>query len=327
MTLAAHLLDVQDLHVSFNTRRGPVVAVAGISLQVAPAEVLAVVGESGCGKSVTAMSIMGLLDPRKGRISQGQVLFDGHDLDKASRRQLDQIRGHQLAMIFQDPMTSLNPVLSIGRQLIETLRRHLKLDAEQARTQALSLLEEVGIPAQRLDAYPHELSGGMCQRVMIALAISCNPRLLIADEPTTALDVTVQKQVLDLLDRLRRQRDMAMLLITHDLGVVAGYADRAVVMYLGQLVEQAPVNELFAAPAHPYTRALLNAMPDIDQQNARLPSIAGSVPDLHERPVGCAFAPRCEYADARCREQPPQAVEITPGRAVRCWKPLNETQA
>lgn len=318
------LLQVQNLHTQFHTRRGPVTALAGVSLVVAPGEVLAVVGESGCGKSVTAMSIMGLLDPRSGSITQGRILFDGHDLVKHSRAAYDRLRGPHLAMIFQDPMTSLNPVLSIGRQLVETLRKHLRLNASQARQEAVRLLEEVGIAANRLDAYPHELSGGMCQRVMIALAISCNPQLLIADEPTTALDVTVQKQVLDLLAGLGRRRAMAMLLITHDLGVVAGYADRAAVMYLGEVVENVSVATLFKAPAHPYTQALLRAMPNIDQVCTRLPSIAGSVPDLKDRPVGCAFAERCEYADLRCRQQPPPEQEIAPGHTARCWKPLNE---
>ena len=322
------VLEVRDVSVRFATDRGDVSAVDGASFAVRQGEILGLVGESGSGKSVTATAILGLLR-RPGRLAGGSIVLGGRELTTLGEQELQKIRGVDVTLISQTPRTALNPLITVGRQVARLFTIHAGLGKAEARRRAIEMLTLVGIPEpeRRAGQYAHQFSGGMCQRVMIALAISCNPRLLIADEPTTALDVTVQKQVLDLLDRLRRQRDMAMLLITHDLGVVAGYADRAVVMYLGQLVEQAPVNELFAAPAHPYTRALLNAMPDIDQQNARLPSIAGSVPDLHERPVGCAFAPRCEYADARCREQPPQAVEITPGRAVRCWKPLNETQA
>jgi len=327
MKAPAPLLQVSDLHTCFHSRRGPLTVVAGVDLAVYPGEVVALLGESGCGKSATALSLMGLIPPRSGQVSQGQILFNGQDLRQLRRRQLDEVRGRDLAMIFQDPMSALNPVLSIGRQLRETLCRHLPLDAREAEQEALRLLAEVGIPhpADCLKAYPHQLSGGLCQRVMIAMAVCCNPRLLIADEPTTALDVTVQRQVMHLLDGLRRRRAMALLLITHDLGVVAQYADRALVMYLGQVVEQGPVQRLFERPAHPYTRALLASMPDIDASPARLPGLAGQVPDLHQRPVGCAFAARCGHADDRCRAERPALTALTATRQVRCWHPLTES--
>jgi len=324
---AEALLQVNDLRTQFNTRRGRVSVVAGVDLTVYPGEVVALLGESGCGKSATALSLMGLIPARSGAVSSGQIRFAGLELRNLGRRELDHVRGRQLAMIFQDPMTALNPVLSIGRQLLETLRRHLPLTSRQAEQEALRLLHEVGIPhpAACLAAYPHQLSGGMCQRVMIAMAISCNPQLLIADEPTTALDVTVQKQVMSLLATLRQRRNMAMLLITHDLGVVAQHAHRALVMYLGQVVEQAPVAQLFHRPAHPYTRALLASMPDIDARLERLPGLAGQVPDLHQRPKGCAFAERCALADERCCAHLPPLAGLAPGREVRCWKPLTES--
>lgn len=324
---AEALLQVSNLQTCFHTRRGNVTVVAGVDLTVYPGEVVALVGESGCGKSATALSLMGLIAPRNGTVNGDQILFAGTDLRRLDRRQLDRVRGRQLAMIFQDPMSALNPVLSIGRQMTETLRRHLPLTPPEAEQEALRLLQEVGIPRPEacLAAYPHQLSGGMCQRVMIAMAISCNPQLLIADEPTTALDVTVQRQVMSLLDTLCRRRAMAMLLITHDLGVVAQHADRALVMYLGQVVEHAPVTQLFAHPAHPYTQALLTSMPDIDADLARLPNLAGHVPDLHLRPTGCAFAARCAQADERCRAQLPALTPLSPGRQVRCWKPLTES--
>lgn len=334
MTAMPSVLRVEGLRTHFTTRRGPVEAVAGVDLEVRAGEVLALLGESGCGKSATAMSIMGLIPADSGQVVAGSVHLKGCDLRGLNRRQLDQLRGKDLAMIFQDPMTSLNPVLSIGRQLTETLRRHRSLSAAEARAQAVQLLHEVGIqdPEARLDAYAHQLSGGMCQRVMIAMAISCNPAMLIADEPTTALDVTVQRQVMDLLHGLCRRRNMALLLITHDLGVVARYADRVAVMYLGQIVEQADVSTLLAAPAHPYTAALLRAMPDIDQRCAQLPTIPGSVPDLHERPRGCPFVERCERAAVDCLEQLPE-LSSPPGPArrheqqqVRCWHPLSESR-
>lgn len=325
MSASARVLQVEQLRTQFQTRRGPVEAVAGVDLHIAPGETLALLGESGCGKSATAMSIMGLIAPAGGR-----VLLQGQDMCSLDRATLDTLRGKALSMIFQDPMTSLNPVLNIGRQLSETLRRHLGLNARQARQRAAQLLEEVGIdnPVARLDAYPHQLSGGMCQRVMIAMAISCNPALLIADEPTTALDVTVQRQVMDLLQRLCRERNMAMLLITHDLGVVAGYADRVAVMYLGQIVESSTVTSLLDAPVHPYSAALLKAMPDIEQRSEWLPTIAGSVADLHERPAGCPFVARCDRARPRCQHElpglTPIRTEALSDQSVRCWYPLHE---
>jgi len=327
MTAAAPLLCVQDLHTVFDTRRGPVTAVDHVSFELAHGEILALLGESGCGKSVTALSLMGLIPPRTGRVAGGRMHFDGEELAGADTARLRQLRASAMAMIFQEPSSALNPVLSVGRQVAEAMLCHGKCSKAEVRERVVQLFREVGItePARRYDSYPHELSGGMCQRVMIAMALSCDPQLLIADEPTTALDVTVQQQILDLLHGLRERRNMAVLLITHDLGVVAENADRVAVMYLGKVVEQAPVAELFAQPAHPYTQGLLASMPDLEHEGAPLTSIAGTVPELHARPPGCGFAPRCPQADARCHMAPPPLITLSAARSVRCWQPLLTT--
>src|SRR5947207_1262224 len=304
------LPEVDDLRTYFKTRAGEVHAVDGVSIGVERGKTLGIVGESGCGKSVTALSIMGLLPP-SGRIVSGSIRFDGRELTRMSQRELEDIRGRQIAMIFQDPMTSLNPTLTIGTQIMETMQRHLDVSRDEARKRAIGLLEEVHIPnaRQRLDDYPHRYSGGMRQRVMIAIALSCNPRLLIADEPTTALDVTVQAGILDLLDELREEHEMSMIIITHDMGVVAEAADDIAVMYSGQIVEQTSAEELFDHPEHPYTEALLGALPQLEGERVRqgrLTAIPGRPPDLLDPPPACRFAPRCPYAslDDSCATEP-----------------------
>jgi len=325
------LLEVRDLRTYFHTREGVVRAVDGVSFELDIGRTLGIVGESGCGKSVTALSIMGLLPTPPARIESGSVTFAGHDLTTLPERRLEDIRGAEIGVIFQDPMTSLNPTLTIGTQITETLRRHLGLDKKAARQRAVGLLEEVRIPnaERRLDDYPHRYSGGMRQRVMIAIAISCNPKLLIADEPTTALDVTVQAQVLDLLEDLRRDHEMAMIVITHDMGVVAEVADDVVVMYAGQVVEQAPAQELFDRPEHPYTEALLTALPQMEDEGVRegrLTTISGRPPDLVDPPEACRFAPRCAYADLgdSCATVPPELRPVRPGHLVRSAHPACE---
>jgi peptide/nickel transport system ATP-binding protein len=301
------LLNVQDLVVTFATENGTVRAVDGVSFHLKANEVLGLVGESGCGKSVTAESIMGLLDPSISR-SDGQVLFDGQNLLALSPAEKVKIRGNQLGMVFQDPLSALNPVLRIGDQLVESMHAHLGLGRHRARQRAIELLEQTGIPdpQRRIDSFPHELSGGMRQRVMIAMALACRPRVLIADEPTTALDVTIQAQILELLESLRNSYSMGIVLITHDLSVVAQVCHRVIVMYLGQIIEQADVVTLFDQPAHPYTQGLMASVPGLDRpRRTRLHEIAGSVPALERIPEGCRFAPRCAYADAQCRQPPP----------------------
>jgi oligopeptide/dipeptide ABC transporter ATP-binding protein len=318
------LLEVDNLQTHFFTREGVVRAVDDVSFTVEPGKTLGIVGESGCGKSVTALSIMSLLPQPPAKIVGGSVRFESFDLAKLSERDLEDVRGHEIAMIFQDPMTSLNPTLRIGTQITETMERHLGLDRKQAKKRAIELLEEVHIPnaAERLNDYPHRFSGGMRQRVMIAIAISCNPKLLIADEPTTALDVTVQAGILDLLDELQEEHEMAMILITHDMGVVAEAADDIVVMYAGQIVEQASSLELFDHPEHPYTEALLGALPQIEGEGireGRLTAIPGRPPDLSDPPPACRFAPRCPFADREdsCAKTMPQLRQIRPGHWVR----------
>jgi oligopeptide/dipeptide ABC transporter ATP-binding protein len=325
------LLEVDDLCTHFFTREGVVHAVDGVSFAVDQGQTLGIVGESGCGKSVTALSIMGLIPKPPARIVNGSVLFEGRDLTTLSDEELENVRGAEIAMIFQDPMTSLNPTLTIGTQITEALRRHLGMDGDEARRRAVGLLEEVRIPdaAGRLNDYPHSYSGGMRQRVMIAIALSCNPKLLIADEPTTALDVTVQAAILDLLEELRQSHDMAMIIITHDMGVVAEVADDVAVMYAGQVVEEAPALELFDRPEHPYTEALLGALPNIDSGDARaqrLTTIPGRPPDLLDPPEGCRFAPRCPHADLpdTCATVLPELREIRPGHWVRSAHPASE---
>jgi oligopeptide/dipeptide ABC transporter ATP-binding protein len=327
------LLEVIDLKTHFFTREGVVQAVDGVTFTVEAGKTLGIVGESGCGKSVTALSIMGLIPKPPAKIVGGQVLLDGKDLTTFSDKQLENVRGPKLAMIFQDPMTSLNPTLKIGTQIMETLHRHMDISRQQARTRAIGLLEEVRIPraSERLDDYPHRFSGGMRQRVMIAIALSCNPKLLIADEPTTALDVTIQAQILDLLDELRREHDMGMILITHDMGVVAETADQIAVMYAGQIVEHADSLELFDHPEHPYTDALLGALPQIEGderaiREGRLTAIPGRPPDLINPPSACRFAPRCPYShyDDSCAHEMPELREIRPGHWVRSAHPTSE---
>jgi oligopeptide/dipeptide ABC transporter ATP-binding protein len=323
------LLEVDDLRTYFETRSGDVHAVDGVSFSVDRGKTLGIVGESGCGKSVTALSIMGLLVPAA-RIESGEIRFEGRVLNHLSQHELEDVRGRQIAMIFQDPMTSLNPTLTIGLQLTETMQRHLDISRDEARKRAVELLEEVHIPnaRQRLDDYPHRYSGGMRQRVMIAIALSCNPKLLIADEPTTALDVTVQAGILDLLEELRTEHDMSMIIITHDMGVVAEAADDIAVMYAGQIVEQASAEELFDHPEHPYTEALLGALPQLEGENVRagrLTAIPGRPPDLLNPPPACRFAPRCPYAGGdSCTVEQPELREIRTGHLVRSAHPTSE---
>jgi oligopeptide/dipeptide ABC transporter ATP-binding protein len=323
------LLEVDDLRTYFATRSGDVHAVDGVSFAVERGKTLGIVGESGCGKSVTALSIMGLL-ASTARIETGAIRFEGRELNRLSQRELEDVRGRQIAMIFQDPMTSLNPTLTIGLQLTETMQRHLEISHDEARKRAVQLLEEVHIPnaRQRLDDYPHRYSGGMRQRVMIAIALSCSPKLLIADEPTTALDVTVQAGILDLLEELRDEHEMSMIIITHDMGVVAEAADDIAVMYAGQIVEQASAEELFDHPEHPYTEALLGALPQLEGvgvREGRLTAIPGRPPDLLNPPAACRFGPRCPYAGGdSCTVEEPQLREIRPGHLVRSAHPASE---
>ena len=329
--MSEHQLTVDDLRTHFFTREGVVQAVDGVSFTVEKGKTLGIVGESGCGKSVTALSIMGLIPKPPAKIVSGSILFEGRDLTTLSEKQLEDVRGKEIAMIFQDPMTSLNPTLKIGTQITESIRRHLGANKAEARKRAIELLEEVRIPnaANRLDDYPHRYSGGMRQRVMIAIALACNPKLLIADEPTTALDVTVQAAILDLLEELRDEHHMSMIIITHDMGVVAEAADEIVVMYAGQVIEQATVLDLFDHPEHPYTEALLGALPQLEGEgirHGRLTAIPGRPPVLVDPPDGCRFAARCQYANRNdgCAERTPELREIRPGHWVRSEHPATE---
>jgi oligopeptide/dipeptide ABC transporter ATP-binding protein len=319
------LLDVDDLATHFTTPRGTVKAVDGVSFTLDRGRTLGLVGESGCGKSVLSRSIMGLL-PTRNVVRRGAISFDGQRLDQMGPAELRAYWGTQLAMVFQDPMTSLNPVMRIGKQITESLQFHFDMDRKEAKETALALLRSVNIPepGRRLRQYPHELSGGMRQRVVIAVALACGPKLLFADEPTTALDVTVQAQILDLLRQQQRDRDMAMVLVTHDLGVVAGHTDEIAVMYAGQIVEQAPTKTLFAKMRMPYTAALVESIPRLENpSHTRLNVIAGRPPDLIDPPRGCRFAPRCPYAQDRCREEQPPLIEAEdPGHVYRCWFPV-----
>jgi peptide/nickel transport system ATP-binding protein len=318
----APLLAVSDLRVVFEGERGrDTVAVSGVSFTLMPGRTLGIVGESGCGKSVSALSIMRLL-PKTGVRVSGSVLFEGQDLAALSERRMRDLRGNRLAMIFQEPMTSLNPSFTVGDQIGEALSRHRGLSAKEARDAAVDLLDRVRIPSprNRVDEYPHKLSGGMRQRVMIAMALACAPALLIADEPTTALDVTIQAQILELLAKLREETGAAIVLITHDIGVVAETCDEVAVMYAGQIVERAPVARLLSAPEHPYTVGLLGSIPHIDSRRQRLAAISGTVPSLADAFAGCRFAGRCPFADARCRSQAPALAGIAAGHLTRCWK-------
>lgn len=320
------LLEIENLSVEFPSRSSVLHAVEGVSLSLDAGDVLGIVGESGSGKSVTMMALMGLV-PYPGRVTASKMRFDGHDLLGLSTRERNRLTGKDVAMIFQEPTTSLNPCFSVGFQLAETLRVHLGMDSKAAKRRSIELLEQVGIsdPETRLKAYPHQLSGGMNQRVMIAMAIACNPKLLIADEPTTALDVTIQAQILDLLRSLQRERGMALVLITHNMGVVSDMAQRVAVMYAGQIMEEQPAQALFHRPRHPYTEALMAALPERSDGSARLATIPGMVPGLYDRPTGCLFAPRCNYADDDCRGQRPGLVNGLQA-VVRCHHPLSMTQ-
>ena len=320
------LLEIENLSVEFPSRSSVLHAVEGVSLSLDAGDVLGIVGESGSGKSVTMMALMGLV-PYPGRVTASKMRFDGHDLLGLSTRERNRLTGKDVAMIFQEPTTSLNPCFSVGFQLAETLRVHLGMDSKAAKRRSIELLEQVGMsdPETRLRAYPHQLSGGMNQRVMIAMAIACNPKLLIADEPTTALDVTIQAQILDLLRSLQRERGMALVLITHNMGVVSDMAQRVAVMYAGEIMEEQPAQALFQRPRHPYTEALMAALPERSDGSARLATIPGMVPGLYDRPTGCLFAPRCSYADDDCRGQRPGLVKGLEA-AVRCHHPLSMTQ-
>ena len=315
------LLDIIDLKTYFHTDEGTVTSVDGVSFDARAGETVGVVGESGCGKSVTALSVMRLIPVPPGEIVGGRILFDGEDLVAATESRMRQIRGGQIGMIFQEPMTSLNPVFTVGDQILEAVRLHLKLSASEGRERVIEMLDKVGIPSprQRVDEYPHQMSGGMRQRVMIAMALSCNPKLLIADEPSTALDVTIQAQILDLIRALQDEFGMAVLMITHDLGVIAETAHRVVVMYASKIVEKAESTELFGHPVHPYTQGLFRSIPSILGGHDRLETIEGTVPNPLEFPAGCKFHTRCAFATEHCAEHEPPLREVSEGHDAACW--------
>ena len=327
-TAAGNILEVRDLQTQFNTLDGVVRAVDGVSFDLARGETLGIVGESGCGKSVTALSILRLIPPETGRIAAGSIKFEGEELTTLGEEAMKRLRGHRISMIFQEPMTSLNPVLTVGTQIAENVVRHMGVPWRAARERACEMLDLVRIAdaRRRLDEYPHQLSGGMRQRVMIAMALSCDPQVLIADEPTTALDVTIQAQILQLMLELKEKTGTAIVLITHDLGVVAETTERVVVMYAGRKVEEAPVEALFAEPLHPYTRGLMRAIPRLDIEadaagtRPRLQEIPGLVPRLTQPIPGCAFAPRCGFATERCAVESPPLVDVGAGHTVACWE-------
>ena len=321
----AQLLEVNDLHVEFRTRDGVSYAVNGANFRLKPGETLAILGESGCGKSVTAQAIMGILDTPPGYVTRGEVKYRGVDLLKLKEAERRKVRANRIAMIFQDALSALNPVFSVGLQLGELFRKHRGMSRQDAKKRSIELLDQVRIPAakERIGDYPHQFSGGMRQRVMIAMALALDPEILIADEPTTALDVTVQAQIMGLLAELQRERDMGLILITHDMGVVADVADRISVMYAGKVVEEAPVYDIYARPAHPYTKALLSSIPRLDMKGQQLSVIKGLPPALNAIPAGCAFHPRCVYAKDQCRQDPPpEAYDVALGRTARChfWR-------
>ena len=315
------LLEIRNLKTYFYTENGVSKAVDGVDLEIYPGETLGVVGESGCGKSVTSLSIMRLIQEPPGKIVDGEILFKGRDLARLSQDEMRQIRGNEISMIFQEPMTSLNPVFTIGEQISEAIMLHKKVDKKQAMEESIEMLRKVGIPLpeQRVKEYPHQLSGGMRQRIMIAMALSCNPDLLIADEPTTALDVTIQAQILDLMQDLKKKYKMSIMMITHDLGVVAEVCDRVAVMYAGKVVEYTDVKTLFKNPKHPYTWGLLNSIPRLDKEVDRLPAIPGMVPDSKNFPVGCRYNNRCPFATEKCFKEEPELMEVAEGHRARCW--------
>jgi oligopeptide/dipeptide ABC transporter ATP-binding protein len=314
------VLSVRDLKVRFFTRRGTVRAVDGVSFDLLKGECLCLVGESGCGKTVTALSILGLIDSPPGRIVGGKILYDGLDLTRCSAEQLRRIRGMDIAMVFQDAQSALNPVFTIGDQIVEQIRLHLGVSPREAKRRAISRLKEVGIPApeEAADYYPHQLSGGMRQRAMIAMSLSCDPKLLIADEPTTAVDVTIKAQIMDILRQLKARRKMSIIFITHELGIVSEIGDRIVVMYAGRVAETAPVPELLQNPKHPYTSGLIACLPDITKGKGKLKSIPGTVPSLDNPPAGCLFHPRCSRVMAICRKEEPPPVNVKKGHTVYC---------
>ncbi|MGG3563119.1 ABC transporter ATP-binding protein [Neobacillus rhizosphaerae] len=317
-----HLLEVNNLKTHFRTERGKVTAVDGISFHVDRGEVLAIVGESGCGKSVTAQSILRLFEENGVTTYDGEINFEGKNLLKISDHEMRKIRGNDISMIFQDPLSSLNPVFTIGDQIMEPIMLHQKLSKKEAYKRAIEMLKLIGIPApeQRVNEYPHQISGGMRQRVMIAIALACQPKLLIADEPTTALDVTIQSQILELIDSLRQKLDMGIMLITHDLGVVAQHCTRVAVMYLGEVVEEGDVESLFENPLHPYTQGLISSIPQLyGDRNKKLSIIKGMVPSLNEIPKGCRFAPRCPFADAKCMNEKPELETLDHNNKIKCW--------
>ncbi|MFO7245996.1 MAG: ABC transporter ATP-binding protein [Thermaerobacter sp.] len=320
--MSERLLEVRNLRTHFRTEEGVVPAVDGVSFHVNRGETLGIVGESGCGKSVTSLSIMRLVPNPPGEIAGGEIIFQGENLLAKSEREMRRIRGNEIAMIFQEPMTSLNPVYTVGDQIAEAIELHQGLSRREALAKAVEMLRLVGIPSpeQRVREYPHQMSGGMRQRVMIAMALSCNPKLLIADEPTTALDVTIQAQILELMKELREKIGMAIMLITHDLGVIAEMAERVIVMYAGKVVEEADVFALFRRPLHPYTEGLLHSIPRLDQpKGQKLHVIEGVVPNPLNMPTGCRFHPRCPYATDRCRAEEPALEQVEPGRFTACW--------
>jgi peptide/nickel transport system ATP-binding protein len=315
------LLEVDHVKIAFQTDKEEVISVEEVSFTVNPKETLGIVGESGCGKSVTSLSIMGLLG-KNGKVKKGQILFNNEDLTNITEQRLREIRGNEISMIFQEPMTSLNPVFTIGNQMIEGTKLHLKMNTKDAKKYAIEMLKKVGIPraSEIMKEYPHALSGGMRQRVMIAMALACKPKLLIADEPTTALDVTIQAQILQLMKTLQKDSETAIILITHDLGVIAETADRVIVMYAGQVVEEADVFTLFKEPKHPYTQGLMESIPHLEYENEqRLVSIPGSVPSVKNMPKGCRFHTRCPHATMRCKHEQPPLKQIGAGQKVRCW--------
>ena len=324
--MAEKILEVQELTTMFRTERGIMKAVDGVSFHVNKGEILGIVGESGCGKSVTSQSILRLFDEKYTAQYQGKILFKGRDLLKIPMKEMQDIRGHEISMVFQDALSSLNPVFTVGEQIMETILIHQNVRKEEAKKRSVEMLRLVGIPApeQRFSQYPHELSGGMRQRVMIAIALSCCPNLLIADEPTTALDVTIQAQIMELIVKLNRQMDMGVILITHDLAVVAETCSRVAVMYLGQIVEEADVEHIFDNPLHPYTRGLIQSIPQLEGvRQKRLYMIKGMVPLLSQIPEGCRFAPRCEFATDECRKCMPKLTEVGEGHRVRCHRAVN----
>ncbi|NMA85618.1 MAG: ABC transporter ATP-binding protein [Epulopiscium sp.] len=326
--MSKHLLEVKNLKTSFYTDKGVVKAVDGVSFAIDAGKTLGIVGESGCGKSITSMSVMRLIQ-KPGVIEEGEILYQGKDLLAISEDEMRSMRGNEISMIFQEPMSSLNPVFTIGYQIMETLMLHQKLSKKEARQKAIDMLNLVQIPrAEKIvDEYPHQLSGGMRQRVMIAMALACMPKILIADEPTTALDVTIQAQILNLMNDLKQRLNTAIMLITHDLGVVAEMADYVVVMYAGKVVEEGPVEELFADPKHPYTIGLLNSKPNLNEERGRLDSIPGSVPNPTDLPQGCAFHPRCKFATEHCRQYRPELKELGPKHSAACFVASGEVES